>query len=139
MGAQLCLQIGNSLKNSQSSCGDCSVVYELDWIIDNTTVVRPDIAVICNQNDDFITAAPLLIIEILSPSTAFKDRQVKFEIYQEQGVNFYLLVDPDANAYSVYQLINGVYVQQETKSTFLIHSNCHIELNVEEALGDIKK
>ena len=77
------------------------VVYELDWIISDTTVVRPDIAIICDKTGDFITSPPALIIEIISPSTALKDRQVKFDIYQEQGVNACNCRPPRKNLSSV--------------------------------------
>src|SRR5689334_1758391 len=72
-GAIVINQISNSLESNKRSSRDCDVVYELDWIINDTTVVRPDIAVVCDNAGDFITSPPALIIEILSPATALKD------------------------------------------------------------------
>lgn len=40
-------------------------------------------------------SAPQLIVEILSPSTAKRDRTVKFEDYQAHGIKDYWIVDAD--------------------------------------------
>ncbi len=53
-----------------------------------TTVVQPDICVICNPQ--FIEeagcfGAPDWIIEILSPHTSKKDIQLKYDVYEEAG------------------------------------------------------
>lgn len=41
-------------------------------------------------------AIPLLIAEVLSPSTAVRDRNLKRRKYQTSGVGEYWIVDPDA-------------------------------------------
>ncbi|RXZ84188.1 Uma2 family endonuclease [Paenibacillaceae bacterium] len=38
--------------------------------------------------------APTIIIEVLSPSTALKDFNEKFNLYQKYGVQEYWVVDP---------------------------------------------
>lgn len=135
--ALLVRYIGNSIHGQKEQCGDCVVVSDLDWIINETTVVRPDIAIICNETGSFITTPPALIIEILSPSTAFKDRQVKFDIYQEQGVKYYLLVDPDKRTYTIYQLTDGQYKEQNNITSFIIRDNCRIHLDVDKPLLEL--
>jgi len=56
--------------------------------------LQPDNSIICHQaSGPFLNQAPKLIFEILSPSTAAKDRTVKYEIYQSQGVKYYIIVD----------------------------------------------
>jgi Uma2 family endonuclease len=119
----------------QKKCSNCIVVHELDWIIDNTTVVRPDIAIICNEKGDFISSPPVLIVEILSPATAFKDRQVKFDIYQEQGVKWYIIADTETKTYSIYLLSGKVYREQTAIETFAIHGSCKVQLDIEKALA----
>ena len=65
-------------------CEECEVLLPVDWKIDETTVVQPDNSVICHipKNEAYITKAPKIIFEILSPSTAKKDKTIKhiFEI-----------------------------------------------------------
>ncbi|MFZ2451791.1 MAG: Uma2 family endonuclease [Methylovulum miyakonense] len=61
------------------------------------TVVQPDLCVICDATKLDIRGclgAPDWIIEILSKSTAQKDTQTKFQLYQEAGVKEYWLVYP---------------------------------------------
>ena len=42
------------------------------------------------------SVAPEICVEVLSPSTARADRQVKRRLYQREGVREYWVVDPDA-------------------------------------------
>ena len=61
------------------------------------TVVQPDLCVICDASKLDIRGclgAPDWIIEILSKSTAQKDTQTKYQLYQEAGVKEYWLVYP---------------------------------------------
>lgn len=60
--------------------------------------VQPDIIVIARERrailfDDWIHGAPDLVVEILSPSTAGRDRNLKRNLYQRQGVVDYWIVD----------------------------------------------
>ena len=45
-----------------------------------------------------------MVIEVISPSTASKDRELKRRIYAEHGVSEYWLVDPDTRTISVMSL-----------------------------------
>ena len=59
---------------------------------DDTTVVEPDINVICDKNkltDRGCTGAPDWIIEIISPSTTSRDYIKKRELYKKAGVRYY--------------------------------------------------
>ncbi|MCL2187619.1 MAG: Uma2 family endonuclease [Defluviitaleaceae bacterium] len=61
-------------------------------------VFQPDVVVLCDaskidEKDRGINGAPDLVIEVLSPSTAKKDRLLKFLKYKETGVREYWLVD----------------------------------------------
>ena len=59
----------------------------------------PDVFVTCNANDhqadDFMSSA-VLIVEVLSPSSAGYDRGEKFAAYRKlSGLREYVLIDPD--------------------------------------------
>ncbi len=68
-------------------CKTCEVFGELDWIVSNDTVVRPDVSVTCGQAvQRFIEQPPALVVEVISSSTADKDRTVKLDLYERQRV-----------------------------------------------------
>ncbi len=71
----------------QENCDRCEVLYEVDWKISEDTLLRPDIVFTCDDSGDkYLTKAPKIIIEVLSPSTAKKDETVKFSIYEDEKV-----------------------------------------------------
>ncbi len=78
-------------------------------------VVQPDIVVIDAARAHIISpkkinAAPELVIEILSESTAARDETLKLDLYQRVGVPEYWIVDPEANELRVYKLTSeGAY------------------------------
>lgn len=72
-----------------------------------STVVQPDISVICDKNkidQKGCLGPPDWIIEILSPSTSKKDRTDKFELYQSSGVKEYWIVFPKKQQIKAYSL-----------------------------------
>jgi Uma2 family endonuclease len=126
----LIFQAKFSLKQNDKNC-NCSVFPELDWKINEDTVIRPDIMIVCGEpKNDFLEMPPVLVIEILSPSSLKTDRVIKFELYQENGVQFYLMVDPVKEKVEAFELIDNRYKQVE-KSIFQIDKNCNIELDFE--------
>lgn len=82
---------------------------------DQKTVVQPDICIVCDSSkldEKGCNGAPDLIIEILSPSTASKDLNEKYDIYQKAGVKEYWTVDAADGIINVYLLVDGKYVPQ---------------------------
>lgn len=77
------------------------------------TVVQPDICVICNPkklDDRGCLGAPDLIVEIISPSTAKKDMNEKYDLYESSGVREYWIVFPKERFIMVHLLNDeGVY------------------------------
>jgi Uma2 family endonuclease len=51
-----------------------------------------------------VRGAPDLVIEILSPATAARDRGIKLKAYARYGVGKYWIVDPVAQVIEVYRL-----------------------------------
>lgn len=50
---------------------------------------------------------PDLVVEVVSPSTAGRDRGVKLERYRRYGVAEYWVVDPAERALEIWQLAQG--------------------------------
>lgn len=74
---------------------------------DIDTVVQPDIIVFCdNDKLDELGArgAPDIAVEILSPSTSKKDLSVKFDLYEEQQVKEYWILEPQGKWMQVFTL-----------------------------------
>jgi Uma2 family endonuclease len=101
------------LKNLFKDCKQCKALLPVDWKIGADTIVQPDNSVICHEpeHEAYITKAPKIIFEILSPSTAKKDTGVKFELYEQEGVAYYIIVDTDDNVAKVYELKDGRYIK----------------------------
>ncbi|HPN71885.1 MAG TPA: Uma2 family endonuclease [Saprospiraceae bacterium] len=77
-----------------------------------TTVVQPDIVVICRPEiieEAGCFGVPDLIIEILSPHTSKKDLQLKYDVYEEAGVPEYWIVMAELQLIEVFVLEHGKY------------------------------
>jgi len=82
-------------KLEELGCNKCFVLGEIDYIISNDTVLKPDVALVCGKLPKFITNPPVAIFEIISPSTKLRDEITKKEIYEQKGVKNLFLVYPD--------------------------------------------
>mgnify|MGYP005844679577 CR=1 FL=1 len=106
LSGKIHIELNSLLKN----CKKCTSVLAVDWKIEDDTVVCPDNAVVCNEiKTNFIEDVPAIIFEVLSPATKKKDRTIKYNIFQEQGVKYYILVEPKGSFAEVYKLENGFY------------------------------
>jgi Uma2 family endonuclease len=86
----------------------------LDCILENNTIVQPDLIFVANDRLDRISergveGAPTLGVEIASPSTTRIDRGRKMQLYSKFGVPFYWLVDPGVQLIEVFELLEGSY------------------------------
>ena len=81
-------------------------------------VLEPDVFWIRPEGDchpvqnAYWEGAPDLVVEVLSPSTAKRDRGVKFEVYQRDGVREYWLIDLEAQFVELYQHANEGFKRQ---------------------------
>ena len=96
-----------------------------DVVLSDTDVVQPDLLFVSSGRESIITpeniqGAPDLVVEILSPATAARDRTLKLDLYARHGVQEYWIVDPDARAITVLRRgesrfeVVGIYGEEET-------------------------
>jgi len=81
----------------------------LDVVLSEIDVVQPDIMFISKERLNIITerniqGAPDLIVEIISPSSEYKDRVIKRKLYSKYGVKEYWLVDLEKKEVEVMSL-----------------------------------
>jgi len=109
ISAKIARYLGEAVEN----CKKCQSLLPVDWKISNETIVQPDNSVICHtpKNEAYITKAPKIIFEILSKSTAKKDKGLKYDLYEREGVTYYIIVDPKESIAKVYQLKDGKYIK----------------------------
>ncbi len=80
-----------------------------DWR-DTKNVLEPDIFVACDESkliDRGCIGAPDFVIEILSKSTAKRDQEIKFDLYEEYGVPEYWIVNPFNQTVLMFRLDNN--------------------------------
>lgn len=78
----------------------------------DTTVVQPDICIVCDENklDELgCNGSPDLIVEIISANNSKHDTVTKYNLYEEAGVLEYWIVDPINKMVLVYVLESGKY------------------------------
>ena len=136
-GKTFIIKIENKMEENGSTC-NCQAFYELDWIIDEDSVVRPDCVVLCNTSalDNYITEPPSLIAEISSHSTKLRDRNTKYNLYEMKGVKYYVIADTEKKTVDVFELINEKYVSKKD-THFQLSAECAIDFDVYNLWGSM--
>ena len=86
----------------------------MDLRMEGCSPVQPDLIYLTSAQfeqiqDRFIQGPVHLLVEILSPGSASRDRVKKLRKYASNGVRFYLLVDPEARTLEVLELDGETY------------------------------
>lgn len=105
---RLSMRISFQLERLLARCPLCQTYPTIDWQITEDTVVQPDLLVVCGDYEERekLLVPPVLVIEILSPSTARKDRGLKYQLYEEAGVRYYCIVDPETDSADIFEMNN---------------------------------
>jgi len=109
-------------KQLQKEVGCKSVIapYDIKLECDRAiNVVQPDVMLFCEDE-----SLPCLVCEVLSPSTAKKDKTVKKELYECFGVKNYLIIDPLNEYIDKYVLKDDKLVYEKCYGK---DENMHIE------------
>ena len=95
----------------------------------------PDALIVCGEiTKKFLDFAPILVAEILSPATQLRDRNTKYELYQQQLVLYYLIVDSDKEVVEIYKLTKGKYQREKFDDNYIFNldDDCSIEVTLNE-------
>lgn len=115
----------------------------LDWQPTATRSFQPDLLVAprASLNDLKLQGTPLLVVEILSPSSRTLDRVLKFSAYAEGGAAQYWIVDPGSTAAApsveVYDLEDGSYRLQGRAAgdeTLAVHGPVEVDVTPAELI-----
>jgi len=97
--------LGQELRGS-----GCSVYAEFGLRLGDSTLRYPDVAIECGRPDDvendedLVLKRPVVLFEVLSPSTKDRDESVKLRQYAEiDSVDTIVFVDPDAETVRIVQ------------------------------------
>lgn len=116
----------------------------------------PDFMVVCDRDKiktDGVHGAPDLVVEVLSPSTAKRDRTHKKDIYGKCGVREYWLVSPADKSVEVYRntgtelVLHDVYsvypdwmlprLTESERAAVVTHFQCGLFDDLDISLDDI--
>ncbi len=122
-------------------CKNCKAYLPVDYKVQEDTILQPDMLVLCKSpGPKFLDFAPLLVAEILSPTTALKDRNTKYEIYQQQKIRYYLIIDINTNSIEIYELSNEHYqlvaANNDGSFDFEIEDDCRVNVPLSEIWKD---
>ena len=93
----------------------CKVFYgDIDYVYNPNSddYLEPDIIICCDKNQirgNSYYGTPKFVAEIISPSTAKRDKTIKKDIYEKAGVEEYWIISPIERALEIYHLKNGRY------------------------------
>ncbi|GAA4394441.1 hypothetical protein GCM10023187_00240 [Nibrella viscosa] len=90
--------------------------------LDEYTAPQPDLVFVPLANASIITqdgvmGVPALVMEVISPSSVYRDRVTKKELYARFGVQEYWLVDPADSFIEIFTLQEGQYQLLSAAST----------------------
>lgn len=129
VGGNIIYALNDAIK--KSACKECKVYEFIDVKISEDTIVQPDISIVCKPiTKNFLDFPAALVVEILSPATAFKDRHVKFSLYEKMGIKYFLMVDTDKKLIEINTLTNNTYqlttYSGDTPFQFILEDDCII-------------
>ncbi|HVT19692.1 MAG TPA: Uma2 family endonuclease [Thermoanaerobaculia bacterium] len=88
------------LNEMARAAGGLAVIAPMAVLLADHSTVEPDITYVSAERlgiaKRWIEGVPDLLVEVLSPSTARRDRGEKLRLYAESGVREYWIVDPEA-------------------------------------------
>ena len=139
----------------------CTPIQDgFDLHLTEKDIFVPDMMVICDRSKikrSGVYGAPDLVAEVLSPSTAKRDKGYKKDLYEASGIPEYWIVDPISRSVEVHLLSDGRYsltgvyyyhtaeeledLTDEEKAELAAEFKCHLYddlvIRLEDIFGDL--
>lgn len=128
------------LRGQLNKSGQCRVYQEQYVKIPDQPSAIPDVVVTCNTADrerekrvkPFKVQSPLIIVEVLSPSTERYDRGGKFVKYQHcPTLEIYILASQDEEYVEVYRRATGWRQERFTSGQTIHLDQLDLELSLD--------
>lgn len=103
-------------------------VSPIDVRLNERSIFQPDILFISKEKafligERMIEGPPDLVVEVLSPSSAYHDLRTKFRAYQQAGVQEYWIADPERRSVEVFASREGKFqLHQEAEGEGTVQS-----------------
>ncbi len=102
---EIYLQVMDYIKRKEGPCRAYVSPMDVQLDCDDRTMVQPDLVILCDPQKNIekcIYGAPDFVLEVLSPSSRFKDLSVKLRKYEKAGVRECWFLDPAKRTLLVY-------------------------------------
>lgn len=130
---EIWLSLKNYVDKNKGECMPVMSPLDVQLNCDNHTMVQPDVLVVCDKEkiiNRCIYGAPDFIVEILSTSTAKKDKTIKLAKYREAGVREYWMVDSIKKKVIVYNFIQNehmIYGFEDKVPVAIFENQCEVD------------
>jgi len=116
-----------------SGSGSCQVfMTDMKLQADAETFYYPDIFVACDKPDRYFRREPILIIEVLSPSTESIDKREKLKVYRQiPTLQEYTIIAQDKMSVELHRRNeDGIWIKEMFNSAEEIINLQSVELNI---------
>ncbi len=133
VGGNIIYELKDAIKRAK--CKNCKVYEFIDVKIFEDTIVQPDVLIVCKPiTKKFLDFPATLVVEILSPATALKDRNSKYALYEEMGIKYFLIIDVDKRSIEINTLDNQQYQLTTYSGTqpfhFILEDGCNMDVGL---------
>lgn len=123
------LNLGRRISEALQGLPCQAFVENMKVQVAEDTVLYPDVFVTCDSADlatDMIFRSPLLVLEVLSPTTQAYDRSQKFALYRRlESLREYVLVDPETRRVEAFRRsAQGQWVLDDMSDTEVLVLPC---------------
>ncbi len=125
------------------NCLKCEVLGKIDYKISEDTVVRPDVVLTCDEeNEAYLTKTPEIIVEIASKNSVKKDEIYKFSLYEAEKVKYYVIVYPEDLRAKIFKQNRKRYEKVGDffkESYFFEDTSCKVSLDFDKVFKRLRK